>query len=34
VLQNQGTLKILPAMEAGTENEMAVQQCPGLLKSF
>jgi hypothetical protein len=34
VLQDHGTLEILPAVQTGTENEMAMQQCTRFLEHF
>jgi hypothetical protein len=32
MLQKQGTLEELPAVQAGAQDKMAVEQCPGLAK--
>jgi hypothetical protein len=34
ILENQRALKILPAVQAGTQNEMAVQQRAGFFEYF
>jgi hypothetical protein len=34
VLQDHGTLEILPAVQTGTEHEMAMQQCACFLEHF